>query len=161
MESSGGDFCLFSKGGSRHAQYRIRMAVHRHRLSGFGIGESETEGGRIKKKRKASNVIKYPQRIVLDGDSHLQLQDIAANSAPEVALNEHENKKLVSFLLAADIYDSVEVLNNVEQPAVVFMPADNRVAVVGMHGGAFHGVPQCTMEKSLPEMDRADRTVQS
>lgn len=120
--------------------------------TGLGIGESTTAGGRTSTKRKASTVIKYPQQVVLDAGGHLQLQDIVANSIPPVVLNQDNNKKLVSFLLAAAVNGPVDVVNNVEQPAAVFRPADNRIAVFGMHTGGFNGVAQCTMERSLDEM---------
>jgi len=120
--------------------------------TGLGIGAAVAEGGRAMPTRKATNVIKYPALVTLDANGHLQLGKTGVVDPEPVVLNADGIKKLFSFRLAAPIYAPFKVVDNAEQQAAVYRPANNRIAVVGMHEGAFNGVPQCTMERSLSEL---------
>ncbi|ACU75304.1 hypothetical protein Caci_6453 [Catenulispora acidiphila DSM 44928] len=130
---------------------RIRTSMEQSSFgTGLGIGSNVTGGGMVRPKRKAANVIKYPQQVNLDAGGHIQLRDIVG--VPTVAINESDDKKLLAFLLAADIHDPVDVVNDVEVPATNFRNAGDRIAVFGMHDGAYNGVPQCTMERPLSDL---------
>jgi hypothetical protein len=141
--------------GDQNAELRYAM-----RTSGFGEGlgvDAAQAEGRGSRRRASAGVNykvgapprTYPQRVEFT-KNHLRTPQTGSDLGPIRLDRLEDGKLLLDFKLAEAVKESVSLDGNGdERPAAVFAAADSRIALVGMHQGAFNGAPQCTMEIPL------------